>query len=86
MKNWHAINWDCALYHLAQRRGFLSNRKAAKDDEDLGVVKKGISELADLMSDAKARTLGEYFASLDPEEARIRGRWTAQHVHARVSK
>jgi len=32
-----------ALYHLAQRRGFLSNLKAAKKDEDVGVVKQGIS-------------------------------------------
>ena len=31
-----------ALFHLAQRRGFLSNRKsAAKDDEDSGDVKAG---------------------------------------------
>jgi len=69
-----------ALYHLAQRRGFLSNLKAAKKDEDLGVVKKGISQLAQLIDEAGARTLGEYFAGLDPEEHRIRGRWTARHM------
>ena len=69
-----------ALYHLAQRRGFLSNLKAAKKDEDLGVVKKGISDLEHLMDEAGAQTLGEYFAGLDPEEYRIRGRWTARHM------
>ena len=67
-----------ALYHLAQRRGFQSNLKAAKKDEDVAEVKKGISELEGLMAQAGSRTLGEYFASLDPEEYRIRGRWTAR--------
>jgi CRISPR-associated endonuclease Csn1 len=66
-----------ALYHLAQRRGFLSNRlQTAKKDEDLGVVKQGISELRQKMADAGARTLGEYFSRLSPSEQRIRGRWT----------
>jgi CRISPR-associated endonuclease Csn1 len=70
-----------ALYHLAQRRGFLSNLKAAKKDEDVGVVKKGISELESLMEQAGARTLGEFFASLDPQQDRIRGRWTARSMY-----
>ena len=53
-----------ALFHLAQRRGFLSNRKsAAKDDEEAGDVKAGISELRQNMQEAGARTLGEYFAA-----------------------
>ncbi len=34
-----------AIYHLAQRRGFLSNRKAAGDEKEDGVVKQGIGEL-----------------------------------------
>lgn len=71
-----------AIYHLGQRRGFLSNRKAAQDDEDTGVVKKGISELHHAMDEAGARTLGEYFATLDPEEARIRARWTGRKMFA----
>jgi len=71
-----------ALYHLAQRRGFLSNLKAAKRDEDVGVVKQGISELQQHIDRAGARTLGEYFAGLDPEqEQRIRGRWTARRMY-----
>jgi len=72
-----------ALYHLAQRRGFLSNLKAAKEDEDLGKVKKGISELQALMDQAGAETLGQYLASLDPEESRIRGRYTARAMYER---
>lgn len=70
-----------ALYHLAQRRGFLSNRKSAPKDEDVGVVKKSIGELQSAMETSGARTLGEYFAGLDPEEERIRRRWTARSMY-----
>jgi CRISPR-associated endonuclease Csn1 len=70
-----------ALFHLAQRRGFLSNRlQATKKDEDLGVVKQGIAELRRKITDSGARTLGEYFATLSPAEQRIRGRWTHREM------
>ncbi len=64
-----------ALYHLGQRRGFESNRRAPrKDEKDRGKVDEGISTLAEQMSTAGARTLGEYFAGLNPHspDAKIR--------------
>lgn len=71
-----------AIYHLAQRRGFLSNRKAAqKKDDDEGQVKKAIGELYGRMAAAKARTLGEYLSKLNPQEERIRARWTARKMY-----
>ncbi len=71
-----------ALYHLAQRRGFKSNRReSAKKDEDLGTVKKGIADLAHQIETAGVRTLGEYFARLDPHEQRIRSRWTSRKMY-----
>jgi CRISPR-associated endonuclease Csn1 len=71
-----------ALLHLAQRRGFLSNRpKPAKKNDDEGTVKKGIGELRQAMEEKHARTLGEYFAHVPPTEARIRGRWTARSMY-----
>ena len=71
-----------ALYHLAQRRGFLSNRlKPAKKDDDEGAVKKGISELRKAIEDTHARTLGEYLAHVSPTERRIRGCWTARSMY-----
>lgn len=70
-----------AFYHLAQRRGFLSNRKSVRKDEDEGQVQQGITELQDRMDAAGARTLGEYFAGLDPEAERIRRRWTARSMY-----
>ena len=73
-----------ALYQLAQRRGFLSNRKTSskKKDEDRSVVKKEISELGEKIKSSGCRTLGEYFSRLNPEEERIRSRWTARQMFA----
>ena len=70
------------LYHLIQRRGFKSNRREGKkQDEDLGQVKKAISELSLAIAESSARTLGEYFAGLNPHERRIRARWTSRAMY-----
>ncbi len=70
-----------ALYHLAQRRGFQSNRRAAaKPDEKLGVVKQGITDLDQLIREAGARTLGEYLAKRERHTA-LRRRWTARDMY-----
>ena len=71
-----------ALYHLAHRRGFLSNRKECdKEDDETGKVKGGIKDLREAMEEAGAKTLGGYFATLDPSDARIRQRWTARQMY-----
>ena len=49
-----------ALYHLAQRRGFLSNRKDAESSDD-GVVKGGIKHLNDDMKSEECTYLGEFY-------------------------
>ncbi|MDE2039238.1 MAG: type II CRISPR RNA-guided endonuclease Cas9 [Elusimicrobia bacterium] len=72
-----------ALYHLAQRRGFQSNRKSAqKKDEELGQVKSSIATLDQSIKNSGARTLGEYFSGLDPEKDKLRRRWTARQMLA----
>ena len=71
-----------ALFHLAQRRGFLSNRKMApKGDEDLGLIKGAIEGLEREIRNAGKRTLGEFFASLDPHENSIRNHITHNSKH-----
>ncbi|MCL5037613.1 MAG: type II CRISPR RNA-guided endonuclease Cas9 [Chloroflexi bacterium] len=70
-----------ALYHICQRRGFLSNRKAPLDEKEEGKVKTGISELQKKMEETGSRTLGEYFSKLDPEENRIRQRYTSRKMY-----
>jgi CRISPR-associated endonuclease Csn1 len=58
-----------ALYHLAQRRGFLSNRVGGKEnDKERSDVKAAIKDLAAAIEAAGKRTLGEYMASLAPGE------------------
>jgi len=65
-----------ALFHLNQRRGFLSNRKADKKDDDKGAIKQAASRLKQAIEDEKVRTLGEFLWSRhrrrDPVRARNR--------------
>lgn len=68
------------LYHLSQRRGFKSNRKSGKIKED-GVIKKQAGELQRQIDAAGCRTVGEYFATLDPEQQRIRGHYTFRSMY-----
>ncbi len=71
-----------ALYHLAQRRGFLSNRKTPmRQDEDESAMKQAIGELEAAIARHDPPTLGAYLASLDPDEERLRGRWTSRRMY-----
>lgn len=77
------------FYHLSQRRGYRSNRKEqassketsgkAKKADDFGAVEGGIKELKEAMR--PFRTLGEYFASLDPHTQKVRRRWTSRKMY-----
>ncbi|MCL5282102.1 MAG: type II CRISPR RNA-guided endonuclease Cas9 [Planctomycetes bacterium] len=68
------------LYHLSQRRGFKSNRKSGKAKED-GPVIKHANALQTEMDSRGCRTLGEYFAGLNPEQQRIRERYTFRSMY-----
>jgi len=81
-----------ALYHLAQRRGFKSNRKSGTPDEDKGMLGK-IGELSHRIQDAGARTLGEFLSSelkgtdpRAPEASRVRARHTRRDMYEREFK
>ncbi|MGB5137015.1 MAG: type II CRISPR RNA-guided endonuclease Cas9, partial [Candidatus Zixiibacteriota bacterium] len=52
-----------AIYHLAQRRGFKTNRReTGRDEKEAGKVQEGIGSLEAKIRSTGARTLGEYFA------------------------
>jgi len=76
------------LYHLNQRRGFKSNRKAQAEEEDSGTIydgtkdgtKPGILVLREALQNG-FRTIGEYFASLDTSTTRIRERLTERAMY-----
>jgi len=67
-----------ALYHLGQRRGYLSNRKTGAEKD--GAVNAGIQTLNEEIKQASARTLGEYFAGLERQGERIRSFYTARQM------
>ena len=73
-----------AMYHLAQRRGFLSNRLEQSDDDETGKVKEAISSLSKRMSDAGCEFLGDYFYKIYKEKGnteRIRTHYTDREGH-----
>ena len=70
------------LYHLGQRRGFRSNRKdMPKPGEKPGEVTAGIDSLAGAIRESGARTIGEWFASIDPRAVPLRRRWTSRAMY-----
>lgn len=73
-----------ALYHINQRRGFLSNRKDSGRDSEDGKVTTGISQLSEQMRNAGCQYLGEYFYKLFRDGEKIRCRYTAREEHYRV--
>lgn len=73
-----------ALYHINQRRGFLSNRKDAADDAENGKVKEGINQLSEAIVGAGCHYLGEYFYHLFQKGDKIRCQYTAREEHYRA--
>ncbi len=69
-----------AFYHLAQRRGFLSNRNDNVSDET-GKVKQAISQLTEKMREAGYEYLGDYFHALYNNGEKIRCHYTARNEH-----
>jgi CRISPR-associated endonuclease Csn1 len=63
-----------ALFHLNQRRGFLSNRKTEKGDNEAGVIKQAAGKLETLMQESGARTLGEFFYGRQRTRQYVRAR------------
>ena len=63
-----------ALFHLNQRRGFKSNRKASRDEDEDGQVKAAIGELRQRIVKDGARTLGEFLAEQHRRGKAVRAR------------
>ena len=79
-----------ALFHINQRRGFKSNRKTDKKDNDSGALKQAIlglrAQLDPLGADSKARTVGELLhrrytnTAIPPEQRTVRARYREARV------
>lgn len=70
-----------ALYHLAQRRGFLSNRKDQTDEKESGTVKDSINSLKAQMEECGCKYIGEYFYKLYQTGDKIRKQYTSRKEH-----
>ena len=68
-----------ALFHLNQRRGFKSNRKVDKADEnESGKIKSALATVRDSLVEKKARTVGEWLALRHADRVPVRARLRGQ--------
>jgi CRISPR-associated endonuclease Csn1 len=64
-----------ALFHINQRRGFKSNRKTDKKDNDSGALKSAIKKLRDAMQVTGCRTVGEWLYARHQKGLPVRARY-----------
>ncbi len=63
-----------ALFHINKRRGFLSNRKTDKKDNESGALKKAIRDLREKFQQENCQTLGEWLANRHAARMSVRAR------------
>ncbi|MDH4234001.1 MAG: type II CRISPR RNA-guided endonuclease Cas9, partial [Gallionella sp.] len=64
-----------ALFHINQRRGFKSNRKTDKKDNDSGALKTAISKVRATIEAEGCRTVGEWLNKRDVAGQTVRARY-----------
>jgi CRISPR-associated endonuclease Csn1 len=79
-----------ALFHINQRRGFKSNRKTDKKDNDSGALKSAIKRIQEAIDpsgvDGKPRTVGEYLYRRAQTGKTVRARYRQQRVEGEDGK
>jgi CRISPR-associated endonuclease Csn1 len=69
-----------ALFHINQRRGFKSNRKTDKKDNDSGALKTAINKLRLMLKETGCRTVGEWLNKRDVVGETVRARYRQNKV------
>lgn len=69
-----------ALFHINQRRGFKSNRKTDKKDNDSGALKVAISHLRQAMTSDDCRTVGEWLHKRHQAGESVRARYRRNRI------
>ncbi len=69
-----------ALFHINQRRGFKSNRKTDKKDNDSGALKTAVNKLRQTLLDTGCRTVGEWLHKRDAAGGTVRARYRQEKV------
>ncbi len=67
-----------ALYHIAQRRGYKSNRLETTKENEKSIVNNSINDLTEKLG---SKTLGEYFYELHKKGDKIRNHYTSREKH-----
>ena len=79
-----------ALFHINQRRGFKSNRKTDKADNDSGVIKSALRTVRTQLQEENCRTAGEWLykrtLAKQPVRARYRERALTGENGRRIEK
>jgi len=71
-----------ALFHIHQRRGFLSNRKTDRKDKEAGKIQVGREALARLIEESGSRTVGEYLHKRRQSGLSVRARLQGEGANA----
>lgn len=69
-----------ALFHINQRRGFKSNRKTDKKDNDSGALKTAIGKVRKTIEAENCRTVGEWLHKRDEVGLTVRARYHQDKV------
>lgn len=69
-----------ALFHINQRRGFKSNRKTDKKENDSGALKTAISQLKQAMLATGCRTVGEWLYARHQQGLSVRARYRENRI------
>jgi CRISPR-associated endonuclease Csn1 len=69
-----------ALFHLNQRRGFKSNRKTDKKDNESGALKSAIKKLRESLQSENVRTVGEWLSKRHAERLPVRARYREEKI------
>ncbi|AJP48396.1 CRISPR-associated protein Csn1 [Rugosibacter aromaticivorans] len=69
-----------ALFHINQRRGFKSNRKTDKKDNDSGALKTAIGKVRATIEAEGCRTVGEWLHKRDVAGLTVRARYHQDKV------
>jgi CRISPR-associated endonuclease Csn1 len=69
-----------ALFHINQRRGFKSNRKTDKADNEAGALKSAISNLRVQLQSSGMRTVGEWLNRRNQSGQTVRARFRQTKV------
>ena len=64
-----------ALFHINQRRGFKSNRKTDKKENDSGALKTAIKKLHEMLQAENCRTVGEWLHKRNEAKQTVRARY-----------